>query len=264
MNQRIPQKLLLLYVIAVVLSQSPAYSLDKVIGEKRFEKLSLINPSETLENAKVKLYIDGDIIIIHSDGVTTAKSERLSEKILKDLNFYSDERIEYAKLQGMEEKARAVAIAQKDEQVSRRFERLEGLSDQIKTQLEEGKVKFDSGSDIDRYLYNEFRKSSEKDLFKSWIEKRFGKPDYSGKNEWKMLVNYSPIQYSKIEYDHWVYFNILKNRDTDKYTEDVSFSFRSDDIFYNYTGPDWVLNSDTYQSLKGSVEIMHESMIKNY
>lgn len=250
----------LLALILFLLLPHAVYSSDKVIGEKRFEKIDLVNPSETLENAKVRLYVDGALMIIHSKGVTSAKSDRLPEKALKELNYYSEERLEHSKLQNMKKEEREAEIARKNEEINRRFKDLDSLSETTKKKLEEGSLKFESGFDIERYLYNEFRKDTEESVYKRWIEERFGKPDYSGKMDWKLL-DYSSGRYTTIEYDHWTYFNMLKNRDTDKYTEEISFSFRPDDTFYSYTGPDWGLDSNTYKSLKQSFKIMHKIMI---
>jgi len=253
--------LLLIYSIFTFLPLQ-AHSSDKVIGEERFETLELINPTETLRNAKAKLYIDGDLVIIHSKGVTSAKSERLNKDALKKLNYFSDERLEYDRFQNMEENQRKLEIAIKNEKVARRFKDLESLSNETKKKLEDGNLKFESGWEIDRYIYNEFRENTKNSLYKNWIEERFGKPDHSGKMSWKNLVSFNPPRYESVEYDHWTYFNILKNTDTDKYTEDVSFSFRPDDIFYSYTGPEWRLDSSRYKSLKQTYEITHEIMIK--
>ena len=258
--------------------------------DKKYEELRLINPNETIKDVTVRKTPGFRTIIFHSEGVMNVKPDRFSEKMLKELNYDLDEwaehekrMVEYLKEQRIEaekkkkleeakkiaeEKAKQEAISQKNEQkkerLKRRMERLDKLSEEQKELLSKGGVKFASGFDVDQYIYNEFRKNPEADLHKQWIEQRFGKPDSSRKVKWKVLVSHMPIKYGTVEYDHWTYYNILKNSDTGEYTEDVSFSFRLKDISYNYSGPDWVIGSGTYQSLKESAKIMHESMSKDY
>lgn len=75
-----------------------AYSSDRVIEDKHFEELKLINPSETLKDAKVRATLRLPFIIIfHSEGVLNAKPDRFPKELLEELNYYSEERAEYKK-----------------------------------------------------------------------------------------------------------------------------------------------------------------------
>jgi len=97
MKKEKPLRYLLLFITTLLLFQSLAYSSDRTIGEGQYEELNLINPSETLKNAKVRLNFRWSIVIFHSNGVLNVKPERLPESVLKELNYDEKKHIEYEK-----------------------------------------------------------------------------------------------------------------------------------------------------------------------
>ena len=97
---------LLLFSTILLSFQPLAYS-KQTIEDKHFEELKLINPSETLEDAKVRVSIRSSLIIIfHSKGVMNAEPKRFPKEILDGLNYYSAERTEYEKKRVEDEKKR--------------------------------------------------------------------------------------------------------------------------------------------------------------
>jgi hypothetical protein len=217
-----------------------------------------------VKSIKVFDFDQGIVSILHEEGIQKIPARKLSNELLSLLPSESPREklfVENAKKymgMGDDEYEQLLAnqkaeIEQREAQETARIEaenraKIDALMEKIEkgarqrySQIQQDVAlnvcpKLNSGVDVTAYLYFFKPKNGvpQGELAKKWVMNLFGRPSTSD------YEDFTGGRFLK-----WTYWNILKNPDTGKFEEDVSFMFNDSGIFYRITGPDENAGGDT-------------------
>lgn len=231
--------LLILFFLPALL-----HSADIVVGHLQVDILRLQNPEEEIESARIKMYANGNAMIIHSKGVMSAKSERFSGDMLKKLGYapYHEGRTTNIKTTSKEEvpekSIKAPDSIPQESQID-----YKALFEVYQTLVKTDSIKFNSINDLKLYLRLGFL---------------YGEGDYFSRESIERLLgttgnNMTIMSGSIVDLERWDYIDIIKDPETREYTIDLYISFEGDDIRYRCSGEHWTLGKGEI-SLRKEVE----------